>query len=35
VEKKELSYTVDGNVNYYSLYGNSMEVPQKKYMTQL
>ena len=27
VEKKELSYTVGGNVNCYNHYGNNMEVP--------
>ena len=25
--EKEPSYTVDGNVNWYSHYGNGMEVP--------
>ena len=29
VEKRELSYTVDGNVNWYTTIENSMEVPSK------
>ena len=29
VEKKEPSFTVGGNVNWYICYGNSIEVPQK------
>ena len=29
VEKREPSYTVGGNVNWYSHYGKRMEVPQK------
>ena len=28
-KKREPSYTVGGNVNWYNHYGNSMEVPQK------
>ena len=29
VEKREPLYTVGGNINWCSHYGNSMEVPQK------
>ena len=29
VEKRQPSYTVGGNVNWYTHYGKSMEVPQK------
>ena len=29
VEKREPSYTIGGNVNWYSHYGERMEVPQK------
>ena len=36
MEKKVLSLTVDGNVNWYNHYENSMEVPQKtKYKTTI
>ena len=36
VEKRELSYTVGGNVNWYATMENSMEVPLKsKYRTTL
>lgn len=29
VEKRELFYTIEGNVNWCSHYGNSTKVPQK------
>ena len=29
VEKRELSYTVDGNVNWYTTIENSIEMPWK------
>ena len=35
VEKRESSYTVSGNVNWYSHYGNSTEVPLRKLKTEL
>ena len=35
MEKKELSYTVGGNVNWWSHYGESMEFPLKKLKVEL
>ena len=36
VEKRRLFYTVGGNINWYTIMENSMEVPQKtEYITTI